>query len=117
MMTNNAPFSRRSFLKVAGTALAGGLLATAGLVSLRDESGDPVIDRISIPMRGLPAALEGFTIAQLSDIHLYPLTVLETVQRAVDPGQFALPGVTVLTGDYVWRSASDLRAGRQPWRS
>jgi predicted MPP superfamily phosphohydrolase len=105
MMTSNIPISRRSFLKVAGTALAGGLLATTGLVSLRDESGDPVIDRISIPIKNLPAALEGFTIAQLSDIHLYPLTQLETVQRAVDLANSLSPGVTVLTGDYVWRSA------------
>jgi predicted MPP superfamily phosphohydrolase len=82
MMTSNTTISRRSFLKVAGTALAGGLLATTGLVSLRDESGDPVID-----------------------IHLYPLTQLETVQRAVDLANSLSPGVTVLTGDYVWRSA------------
>lgn len=61
-----------------------------------------MIDRVTIPIENLPAALEGFTIVQLSDIHLYPLTQPETVRRAVELANSLKPDVTVLTGDYVW---------------
>lgn len=61
-----------------------------------------MIDRLAIPIENLPAALEGFTIVQLSDIHLYPLTQPETVRRAVELANNLNPDVTVLTGDYVW---------------
>jgi uncharacterized protein len=70
---------------------------------LNDESSQPVIDRQTIPIMNLPASLEGFTIVQLTDIHLYPLTQPETVRHAIELANSLKPDVTVLTGDYVWR--------------
>jgi len=95
--------SRREFLKVGGIALAGGLVTSVAFLYLNDESSQPVIDHVAIPINNLPEALEGFTIVQLTDIHLYPLTQPETVRRAVELANSLDPDVTVLTGDYVWR--------------
>lgn len=61
-----------------------------------------MIDRVTIPIKSRPAALEGFTIAQLTDLHLDPLTQPETVRRAVELANSLNPDATVLTGDYVW---------------
>jgi hypothetical protein len=94
--------SRRDFLKFGGVALAGGLATSVAFLRINDEASHPVIDRLVIPIKELPAALEGFTIVQLSDIHLYPLTQPETVHRAVELANSLNPDVTVLTGDYVW---------------
>jgi len=95
--------SRRDFLKVGGMTLAGGLLTTLAYLYLINEASHPVIDRLTIPIKYLPASLEGFTIFQMTDIHLYPLTQPETVNRAVELANSLNPDITVLTGDYVWR--------------
>ena len=97
------PLSWRRRLKVGGLTLAG-MLAIAGGLSLVDESQDPVVETISIPIRGLHPALEGFSIVQLTDIHLRPFTRPNFVQRSIVMANQLQPDLIVLTGDYIWRS-------------
>jgi predicted MPP superfamily phosphohydrolase len=95
--------NRREFMKLGSLFAAGGLLAKVGQIELSDETNTPVVERVDIPIRNLKPALEGFTIVQLSDIHLQPFTRPELVQRAVEMSNDLRPDLTVLTGDYVWR--------------
>jgi predicted MPP superfamily phosphohydrolase len=94
---------RRSFLKITSTALAGLVLAPTTFLAINNEYLNPVIDRVQIPIKGLHPDLDGFTIAQITDIHLYPYTTLELVQKSVELANSLNPGLTVLTGDFVWR--------------
>ncbi len=94
--------SRRQFLKYGSAALAAGVVGTSGYLALSNETGEVSIERIPIPIKHLPAAFEGFTIAQLSDIHLLPYTRPEFVKKAVAVANSLNPDLTVLTGDYVW---------------
>jgi predicted MPP superfamily phosphohydrolase len=96
------PISRRGFLKVGGITIAS-LLTIAGGLSLMDESHDPVVERISIPIKGLHPALEGFTIVQLSDIHLLPYTQRSLVRKAVEMVNQLQADLVVMTGDFVYR--------------
>ncbi|NOX61358.1 MAG: metallophosphoesterase [Chloroflexi bacterium] len=98
-----AHISRRQFLKYAATTLAVGATAAGGGLALANEKGRLAIERVTIPIAGLPSAFEGFTIAQLSDIHLLPFTRPEFLRRAVAVANGLKPDFTVLTGDYVWR--------------
>lgn len=95
--------NRREFMKVGSLFAAGGLLAKVGQLELSDETNTPVVERVEIPIINLHPALEGFTIVQLSDIHLQPFTRPELVQKAVDISNELKPDLVVLTGDYVWR--------------
>ena len=95
--------NRREFLKVGSLMAAGGLLAKFGQLELNDETNTPVLERVEIPIKGLKPALEGFTIVQLSDIHLQPFTKPDLVQKAVEMSNSLRPDLVVLTGDYVWR--------------
>ncbi|MEZ5478764.1 MAG: metallophosphoesterase [Thiolinea sp.] len=61
-----------------------------------------------IPIRNLPSALEGFTIVQLTDMHLKPFTQLEHIERAVSRVNRLRPDLLVLTGDYVWHDEEDI---------
>ena len=65
--------TRREFLKVSGAAIAAGLTTAVVYLGVNDERGDLVVKRVSIPIEGLHPALEGFTIVQLTDIHIYPI--------------------------------------------
>ena len=94
--------SRRTFLKISGTTLLAGLGITLSIMWLTNEYEDPVIERVSIPIPGLPPSLEGFRIAQISDIHLIPLTTIELVNQAVQMANQLNPDLILLTGDYVW---------------
>jgi uncharacterized protein len=99
----NNKFYRRDFLKTVGLYAAGIIALTTGLLVVKNESEQPVVDVVEVPIQGLPEAFEGFTIAQLSDIHLYPYTQAETVQKAVELANQFQPDLVALTGDYVWQ--------------
>ncbi len=94
--------SRRQFLKYGGAAVAAGVVGTTGVLALKNESSEVSVEHILIPIKRLPEALSGLTIAQISDIHLLPYTRPEFVERAVAITNNLNPDVTVLTGDYVW---------------
>ena len=79
------------------------LLSIAERVQLRRalESG-VVVERVEIPVRDLPSALNGFTIVHMSDLHIgvgkwEPVYAEEAAQlvRAIEPD------VIVNTGDYL----------------
>jgi len=95
--------NRREFMKLGSLFAAGGLLAKISQVELNDETNTPVLERVEIPVRNLHPALEGFTIVQLSDIHLQPFTKPDLVKGAVEMSNELHPDLVVLTGDYVWR--------------
>jgi len=63
------------------------------------------VERVDVPIPRLPPALDGLTIAQLSDIHLGFWVRPERLQRAVQVVNSLRPDIVVLTGDFVYRSA------------
>lgn len=95
--------TRRTFLKVTAATLVGVTAVGAVSIAAGNEANDPVVEHVTIPVRNLAPALEGFTIVQLSDFHLYPYTKLDLIHRSVQLANNLRPGVIVLTGDYVWR--------------
>ena len=95
--------TRRKFLTISAAAVASLAIGTTSYLYISDESQHLVVDYIELPIADLPPALDGFTIAQLSDIHLYPYTQLDLVRQSVAITNALQPDVTVLTGDYVWR--------------
>lgn len=96
--------SRRRFLALGAAAVAGCIATASTYLYLHDESDQLVVERVRIPIKNLKPALEGFTIVELCDFHLYPLTQLDLVKRAVAIANRLKPNLTVLTGDYVWRN-------------
>jgi predicted MPP superfamily phosphohydrolase len=59
----------------------------------------PVLRQVQVPMRGLPADLEGFTIVQLSDLHLGDLTSSKRLRRIVERVNALQPDLICVTGD------------------
>lgn len=60
-----------------------------------------VIRRVEIPVRGLAPELDGYTIAQLSDLHIGAFTPLWWGQRWVVAANAAKANLVVVTGDMV----------------
>jgi predicted MPP superfamily phosphohydrolase len=92
------------------SALAVVVLATGttliGFINARRTAS---VKRVDIPIRGLPTALEGFTIAQLSDIHVGPTIKSAYIQRIVDAVNRLGADAIAITGDLVDGSVAELR--------
>lgn len=86
-------------------ALAAGMLAAAR---------GPQVRRVDILIDRLPAAFEGFTIAQISDLHVGPTIGAAYVRRVVEIANGLAPDLVALTGDIVDGSVQRLSAAVEP---
>ena len=99
--------SRRAFLvKVAH--LGGYAVAAAPLAALGADAYFTLYDfdvrRVHIPVRNLPRQFEGFTIAQISDIHAGSFFSDKPMQEVCRIVEELKPDMTVVTGDWVnWK--------------
>jgi predicted MPP superfamily phosphohydrolase len=100
-MPEPAEPERREFLAQAavGSALAVGFGASSygALFGRHDYS----LDTVSIALQKLPRALDGFTIVQLSDIHVGLFVDEHELRAGLELVKRAKPDLIVLTGDLV----------------
>jgi uncharacterized protein len=92
--------SRRTLFRYAA-ALAGGLpfvAATYGFAAGRLRYS---VERVEVPVANLPPELDGFRIAQLSDIHIGDYMPPTEIARAVAMANELQPDLSVVTGDFV----------------
>lgn len=103
-----ASFATMSALAV----LVGALLMTlVGFVNARRTAR---VVRIDIPIDGLPAPLVGFTIAQISDIHVGSTIKGDYVAAIVDRVNRLGADLVAITGDVVDGSVAELGAHTAP---
>lgn len=91
-----------SAMVVVGVALA----ATA--IGYRNARRTAGVLRVDIPIEGLSPALEGFTIAQISDLHIGPTIRAPMVERLVKRVNDLQAHVVAITGDLVDGGVADL---------
>ncbi len=100
---------RRLFL----TRITGGAAATVASASVArgmiEARGTHEIVDVEIRLAKLPRALDGFTIVQLSDLHVGLTIDRAFVQRVVDLTNRLSPDLVALTGDLVDGQVEDLR--------
>jgi len=93
----NGMISRRTFLHTVGAAA--GLGAATAYYTFRIEPTWLEVVRRPMPIRHLPPALAGKTLAQLSDIHASPLVSAEYVADTFRRVAALRPDIVVFTGD------------------
>ena len=91
------PISRRRFLTESSA-----LTAFTGY-SFFAEANAWTVNRVELKLRDLPSAFEGFTIAQITDIHIDSYSTPVDVSRFVDRVNSFKPDLTVVTGDFIFR--------------
>ena len=83
-----------------------GLLAT--VVGLWNARRTAAVVEVDVPIAGLPAALHGFTIAQISDIHVGPTIKAQYLRRIVSAVNGLRADMVAVTGDLVDGSVPEL---------
>ncbi|MBN2472857.1 MAG: metallophosphoesterase [Anaerolineae bacterium] len=105
-------YSRRRFLKLAAGGISG--LSLAGLggatYTTRVEPYRISVTRTRVPLPHLPPAFEGFTIAQISDLHMGEWITQEQLATMVRLVNALEPDFVALTGDIASRRYPGLQA-------
>jgi len=92
--------SRRNFFRYAGY-IAGGIPIVAAIYGFAAGRLKYSVERVEVPIANLPKELDGFKIAQLSDIHIGDFMPREEVRRAVNIANDLKPDLAVVTGDFI----------------
>lgn len=91
---------RRGLLVKAGQAMPV-LAVSASSVGVAGGSLGFTVREVEVKLRGLPAALEGFRIGQITDVHVGPFISPEYLRGAVDAMNAAGVDLQVMTGDLI----------------
>jgi uncharacterized protein len=106
--TRRGFFGQLANLGVVGTATG---VAGLGLVTIGNT---PEVSEVEVPIANLPPELEGFRIAQMTDIHVGPTIRGEYLKRCVDVCNALGADIIAVTGDlidgYVERLRPDMVA-------
>jgi len=98
-----------------GSALLVPALALLGsVVGFVNARGLARVVSVSVPVAGLPEALENFTIVQISDVHVGPTIKAGYVRAIVEAVNAERPDMIAITGDVVDGSVEMLSAHTQP---
>jgi uncharacterized protein len=96
-------------------ALAVPILTTlATLVGFVNARRRARVRRVDVPIAGLPPVLHGFSIAQISDLHVGPTIKRDYLKRIVDAVNALGADMIAVTGDLVDGSVKDLARHTEP---
>jgi predicted MPP superfamily phosphohydrolase len=100
------------------TAAAIGVAGAAATViyGLAHVATGPIVRRVTVPLGKLPAHAHGYTIAQLTDVHIGPLLGEQFAARVVAKVNALAPDLIVITGDLVDGRLDELRRHIEPLR-
>ena len=101
-------------LSAAAVVLLGAAVTVIGFINARRTAAVVAVD---IPITDLPAALHGFTIAQISDIHVGPTIKRAYMHRIVEAVNRLGADMVAVTGDLVDGSVHELAAHVAPLAS
>jgi len=97
------------------SAIAVPLLAVlATVVGFIDARRRPRVVNVEVPLAGLPPALQGFTIAQISDVHVGPTIKRNFLRGIVESVNSLNADLIAITGDLVDGSVEQLATQVEP---
>ena len=108
---HSVPLARWRMDSAAAVPLLALLSTAVGFVNARRRARVVTVD---VPIESLPAALDGFTIVQISDIHVGPTIKQRYVDAIVDAVNRLKPDLIAVTGDIVDGSVAQLSAHTRP---
>jgi predicted MPP superfamily phosphohydrolase len=96
------------------SAAVGAMLLVTLVVGSAQVALGPRVYTVQIPLAELPAALDGFSIVQVTDLHLGPTVGRRFMERCVAMANALDADVVALTGDFVDGTVERLRDAIAP---
>ena len=107
------PERRRFFHQSANIAVLG-VSALAGAFGVWRARRHPTVVNVEVPIHNLPEELEGYSIAQISDLHLGPTLSGTFMRRVANSVNELKPDMVAITGDLVDGSTTHLAEHVKP---
>jgi predicted MPP superfamily phosphohydrolase len=105
---------RRAFvMRAVAGAVAAGTLGLGGAAAY-EALGPLVVKKVKVPLARLKRSLDGYTIVQLSDVHVGPTIGVAFIRDLVARVNALEPDLVAITGDLVDGSVEELGALVQP---
>jgi hypothetical protein len=101
-------------VQTVSAALVAGLAILATVAGFAGARRRARVVEVEVPLRNLPAALHGFSIAQISDVHVSATIRRTYVKRIVDAVNALEPDMIAMTGDFVDGPVSELAPHTAP---
>lgn len=105
---------RRTLLARVLGALAGGTAGVLGGYGMVKALAHLHVNEVRVAVAKLPAALDGFSIVQLTDVHFGPTIGRPFAEKIVALANAENPDVIAITGDLVDGSVQELRDAAAP---
>lgn len=112
-LRGGVPISNSTGLRRTLVALISGLVFVMGGCALR-EANKIGVTRLDLPLRGLPAEMEGLTVLQVSDVHYGMLVENGRLSTIIARINELTPDIVVITGDLVDESVSHMERMADP---
>lgn len=108
------PWAGNTGFRAASAAAVPLLAATATLLGFYNARRPARVVDVGVPIAGLPEAFAGFTIVQLSDIHVGPTIKRGYLDALVDRVNALRPDLVAITGDLVDGPVGELAVHTAP---
>jgi predicted MPP superfamily phosphohydrolase len=105
---------RRTFLaRIAATTIAA-VVSGLSVAAVRSALRPVEVRKVRVRLARLPRAQDGFTIVQITDLHVGPTIGRDIVEDIVNRTNALAPDIVAITGDLVDGSVADLRDAVAP---
>jgi hypothetical protein len=107
---------RRQLLARAIAAAVGAVSGAIGVSGLANVASGFAVQRVRVPLAKLPRSASGYSIVQITDVHIGPTLGLAFLERVVFETNALSPDLVVITGDLVDGTVERLRELVEPLR-
>ncbi len=105
---------RRELLSRGAAGVASVAAVGFGGAALRGGLGEVEVKEVPVRLERLPRALSGFSLVQLTDVHVGPTIGRRFVEQIVEKANAQRPDAVVITGDLVDGSVAELARHVEP---
>jgi len=108
---------RREFVSVLIASAGSTIVLISSGIGVKNYYSNAVVKKCNVSLKGLPEALKGFKIVQISDLHLGQMMTKKILEQIVDQVNSLKPDLIAITGDLADGSTAKLLNQANPLRN
>jgi len=108
---------RREFVSGLIASAASTIVLISSGIGVNNYYSNAVVKKFNVSLKGLPEALKGFKIVQISDLHIGQMMTKKTLEQIVDQVNSLKPDLIAITGDLADGSTAKLLNEANPLKN